>query len=194
MKERNRKRSASRKTVALLLSLTLLLLCTGCTGNGIKHPEVVDNDDPSLAEAGSGGNNGGQVDSDISQPGTITGGTGNQGWSNPNQRPGEPPGPPPGPPPEFGNMVDMYNVVLVMDTSGSMNRSDPDRKAIQSACMFLDTLFISDKGGNQKDGIPSARVGLIWYNDGKPQTAFDSLARLDDVDAVESVKQHIYNT
>ena len=63
-----------------------------------------------------------------------------------------------------GAEIETLNVVLVIDTSTSTLRNDQARNWLESACMFLNTLYAS-AGGGRLPGHKNANVDVILYND-----------------------------
>lgn len=56
-----------------------------------------------------------------------------------------------------------YNIALLIDKSGSMNTTDPDRLAVDGARMFVDSLYGADM--KERDGAGErSRVGLISFS------------------------------
>lgn len=54
--------------------------------------------------------------------------------------------------------TDAYNIMLVIDKSGSMNGTDKEHMAQDAAKMFVDSL-------NSTDGLQGSRVGVISFSD-----------------------------
>lgn len=88
--------------------------------------------------------------------------------------------------------VERYNLVLVLDTSGSVSDADPERKALDAACMFLDSLFIAGKGDVNQQGVPKTTVGVIAYND--TASIVQTISEIPSQDAVDTLKNKIYGT
>jgi hypothetical protein len=70
------------------------------------------------------------------------------------------------------------DVVIIIDTSGSMERTDPNRKVLESAVMLIDMMA----------GTPS-RVGIVEFSGFVEYTA--ALTPLSDTEAIEEIKQQI---
>ena len=88
------------------------------------------------------------------------------------------------------NIIEQYNVVFVLDTSASMSKSDPDEKAFNSACMFLNSLYVGAEGKNQP-GIPDISVGIVAYND--TSTVVSSLAPIVSETSLYTIESDIFS-
>ena len=83
-----------------------------------------------------------------------------------------------------------YKAALLLDTSGTMDKSDPTRQAFYAVNMFLDTLCIRDPDGNIIEGLPSMRVSVIPYND-TPLYGNTELFNIQDEGNVKNLKSII---
>lgn len=91
-----------------------------------------------------------------------------------------------------GAEIDTLNVVLVIDTSASTLRNDPDRNWIEASCMFLNTLYASaNKQATERlAGSKHANVGVILYNDTAVQFS-ESLMNLATKETVDELKTFV---
>ena len=144
------------KFVSLLLVLALLLsLCTGCKNPfGIEDPTGGNSDD----RAESDGSNKNTGDTEPEPLETIL--PEDDLWEDV----------------ITGAKIETLNVVLVIDTSFSTLKNDTSRNCLESACMFLNTLYASaSKRAERLPGSKGAFVDVILYNDGKPSLCAEKL-------------------
>ena len=93
---------------------------------------------------------------------------------------------------QTGAEIDTVNVVMVIDTSASTLKNDPDRNWLEASCMFLNTLYAS-ASKQESDRLPGskrANVGVILYND----TAIpysDTLMNLASKPTVDDIKRFV---
>lgn len=108
-------------------------------------------------------------------------------------RPGivEPPSPPD--PINQEKIIDTYNVALVLDTSGTMMKSDSSRIALLAPVMFLDSMFAGNANKERMPGARHANVNIITYND-KATPLFKGLQTLDDVGTVVDLSSRLRDT
>ena len=136
------------KFVSLLLVLTLILsLCTGC-----KLP-FWDITDPNKTTGGSESEDTQTEGSDTEpepEPETLSI---EDTWTDV----------------ITGARIETLNVVLVIDNSASTLENDPNRNCLESACMFLNTLYASaNKWATERlPGSKRAFVDVILYNGGE---------------------------
>lgn len=91
----------------------------------------------------------------------------------------------------FPNAIEQYNLVLLLDTSGSVNEADPERKAMDAACMFLDSLFMAGTEGKNRQGVPKTTVGVVAYND-KAET-IQVISEVPSESSIVTLKRKIYS-
>ena len=91
-------------------------------------------------------------------------------------------------PPE--EVIEKYNVVIVLDSSKSMGDADQEEKAMNAACMFLNSLFISAEGSNQP-GIPEIEVGIVAYND--DSWVVSGLSKLQSETSLYTIEHDIFS-
>ena len=91
----------------------------------------------------------------------------------------------------FPNAIEQYNLVLLLDTSGSVNEADPERKAMDAACMFLDSLFMAGTEGKNRQGVPKTTVGVVAYND-KAETV-QVISEVPSENSIVTLKKKIYS-
>ena len=108
---------------------------------------------------------------------------------------GSTPEPDPAPDPidtvEFPDAIEQYNLALVLDTSGSVNDADPEHKALDAACMFLDSLFMAGTEGKNRQGVPKTAVGVVAYND-KAETV-QVVSEVPSEASIVNLKKKIYS-
>ena len=87
--------------------------------------------------------------------------------------------------------IEQYNLALVLDTSGSVNDADPEHKAMDAACMFLDSLFMAGTEGKNRQGVPKTTVGVVAYNN-KAET-IQVISEVPSESSIVTLKKKIYS-
>ncbi|MBR4211276.1 MAG: VWA domain-containing protein, partial [Oscillibacter sp.] len=90
--------------------------------------------------------------------------------------------------------ITTYNIVLVMDADGDMERADPRHSATNAACMFLDSLYASasEEGDERLFGVKNVNLSVLSYNDRVAPPASDTLLSLDSASNVKELKEYIW--
>lgn len=99
-------------------------------------------------------------------------------------------------PPPMNIPIKTYHVELLLDTSGTMDQSNPRRQAFYAANMFLDALYISDENGGKIAGLPSLQVGVIPYDDrpGDKHKEIYEIRNEADVGKLKDIIKSLYIT
>lgn len=90
--------------------------------------------------------------------------------------------------------IKTYNIVLVMDASGSMEKTDSRHSATNAACMFLDSLYASasEEGDERLFGVKDVNLSVLSYNDKVAKPASETLLSLDTAGNVAELKKYIW--
>lgn len=90
--------------------------------------------------------------------------------------------------------ITTYNIVLVMDADGDMERADPRHSATNAACMFLDSLYASasEEGDERLFGVKNVNLSVLSYNDRVAPPASETLLSLDSSANVKELKEYIW--
>ena len=90
--------------------------------------------------------------------------------------------------------ITTYNVILVMDASESMGKSDSRHSATNAACMFLDSLYASasEEGDERLFGVKNVNASVLSYNDKVAKPASETLLSLDASANVKELKEYLW--
>lgn len=169
----NRKRTFLTRTLATALCVVMLLTLCSCK----RRPPTV-------------GGNTQQTSDNTVQPSGDTAQSANDTGQTPAPTTPEPPTPVPDPI-DPSDIVDTFNIALVVDTSASLEASDPYGLALRSAVTFLESMYAGNANQERMLGAKHANVNIITYND-TANSLFGQLYSLDDAGTVDQLIKYIY--